>query len=46
MAMHHASEMYLVGLFEDINFTAIHTMHVTIMPKDVQLVHQIRKKRE
>ena len=32
-----ASEDYLVHLFEDTNLCAIHTKHVTIMPKDIQL---------
>ena len=33
---------YLVGLFEGTNLCTIHAKHVTIMPKDVQLAHQIR----
>ena len=39
------SEDYLVRLFEDSNLCAIHTKHVTIMPKDIQLAQRIRGKR-
>jgi len=41
-ALKEASEVYLVGLFEDTNFSAIHAKRVTIMPKDIQLARQIR----
>ena len=41
MALEEASESYLVGLMEDTNLCSIHTKHVTIMPKDMQLAHQI-----
>ena len=37
-----AAEAYLVGLLEDTNLIAIHTKHVTIMPKDIQLVLRIQ----
>ena len=40
-----ASEDYLVRLFEDSNLCAIHTKHVTIMPKDIQLARRIWGKR-
>ena len=40
-ALQKASEAYLVYLFEDANLCAIHTKHVTIMPKDIQLACQI-----
>ena len=32
-----AAEAYLTGLLEDANLIAIHTKHVTLMPKDIQL---------
>ena len=41
-----AAEAYLVSLFNDANFGAIHTMHVTIMPKDIQLAHWICGERD
>ena len=40
-ALQEASEAFLVGLFEDTNLCAIHTKHITIMPKDIQLAHRI-----
>ncbi|XP_028713954.1 histone H3-like centromeric protein A [Peromyscus leucopus] len=36
-ALQKASEVYLVGLFEDTNLCAIHARHITTMPKDTQL---------
>ncbi|XP_006868740.1 PREDICTED: histone H3.3-like [Chrysochloris asiatica] len=36
-ALQEASEVYLVGFFEDTNLCAIYAKHVTIMPKDIQL---------
>ena len=45
MAMQEASEVYLVGLFEDSNLCAIHAKRVTIMPKDIQLARRIRGER-
>ena len=41
MALQEGAEYYLMGLFEDINLCAIHAKRVTIMPKDMQLTHQI-----
>ena len=35
MALQEAAEDYLVGLMEDMKLCAIHTKHVTIMPKDI-----------
>ena len=32
-----AVESYLIGLLEDTNFITLHTGHVTILPKDMQL---------
>ena len=34
LAMHKATESYLIWLFEDTNLCAIHTKHVTIIRKD------------
>ena len=45
MALQEATEAYLVGLFEDSNFCAIHARRVTIMPKDIQLARRIRGER-
>ena len=39
--LQEASETYLVHLFESSNLCAIHAKRVTIMPKDIQLVHCI-----
>ncbi|KAL6036274.1 hypothetical protein STEG23_024010 [Scotinomys teguina] len=41
LRLQEASEVYLVGLFEDTNLCAIHAKRVTIMPKDIQLAHRI-----
>ena len=45
MALQEASEAYLVGLFEDTNWCAIHAKRVTIMPKDIQLARRIHGER-
>ena len=45
LALQHASEAYLVGLFEDTNLCAIHAKRVTILPKDIQLARRIRGER-
>ena len=42
LALQEASEAYLVGLFEETNFCALHAKRVTIMPKDIQLARRIR----
>jgi histone H3 len=42
LALHEASEAYLVGLAEDANLCALHTKRVTIMPKDIILARKIR----
>ena len=42
MPLQEATESYVVGLMEDSNLCAIHAKHVTIMPKDMQLVRRIR----
>jgi histone H3 len=41
-ALQESSEAYLVGLFEDANFCAIHAKRVTIQPKDLRLARRIR----
>ena len=45
LAMEEAAEYYLVSLFEDSNLCCIDVKCVTIIPKDLQLVHQIRGER-
>ena len=45
LALQEATEAYLVSLFEDTNFCAIHAKRVTIMPKDMQLARRIRGER-
>jgi histone H3 len=42
-ALQHATEAYLVGVFEDTNLCAIHAHRVTIMPKDMQLARRIKE---
>ena len=42
LALQEASEAYLVTLFEDTNLACLHTGHVTIMQKDMQLALCIR----
>eukprot|EP00804_Cyclotella_cryptica_P025387 CCRYP_016521-RA/>CCRYP_016521-RA protein AED:0.02 eAED:0.02 QI:0/-1/0/1/-1/0/1/0/133 len=43
VAKQEASEVYLIGLLEDMNLCAIHARRVTIMPKDMQLSQRIRR---
>ena len=43
LVLQEAAEAYLVGLFKDTNLCAIHTRHVTILPKDIQLARRIRR---
>ena len=40
-----AAEVYLTGLLKDTNLITIHTQHVTLMPKDIQLALRIRGER-
>ena len=42
MALQESGETFLMGLLEQSNLCMIHVKSVTIMPKDVQLVRQIR----
>ena len=37
LALQEASESFLVGMFEQVNYIAIHGRRVTIMPRDIQL---------
>ncbi len=41
LALHEASEAYMICLFEDTNKCALHAKHVTIMPKDMRLARRI-----
>ena len=41
-ALQEAGETFLVGLLEQANPCAIYAIHVTIMPKDIQLARRIR----
>ncbi|KAF2087533.1 histone-fold-containing protein, partial [Saccharata proteae CBS 121410] len=41
-ALQESCEAYLVHLFEDANYCAIHAKRVTIMQKDIQLARRIR----
>ncbi len=42
LGMQESVEAFSVGFFEDTNLCAIHAKRVTIMPKDMQLLLQIR----
>merc|ERR1711869_125811 len=42
LALQEATEMYMVGMFEDTNLAAIHGKRVTIMPRDLQLARRLR----
>ena len=42
LALQEAAESYLVGLFEDANYCAIHAKRITVMPKDMQLARRLR----
>ena len=43
LALREAMEAYLIHLFEDMNLNAIHSMRITVQPKDIELVHRIRE---
>jgi histone H3 len=45
LALQEAAEAYLVGLFEDTTYCAIHAKRVTIMVKDMQLARRLRGER-
>ena len=40
-----AAEAYLIRLLKEANLITIHTKHVTLIPKDIQLTLQIRGER-
>jgi histone H3/H4 len=42
LALQEAAEAFLIGLFDDCNYCAMHAKCVTIMPKDMHLVKCIR----
>ncbi len=42
LAMQESVEAFSIGIFEDTNLCAIHAKRVAIMPKDMQLLLQIR----
>ena len=42
MELQEAGEAFLVGLLVQANHCTIHTKHVTVMLKDIQLVQRIR----
>ena len=42
LALHEASEAYMVGMFEDTNLAALHAKRVTIMPRDMLLARRLR----
>ncbi len=41
-ALHSSAEAYLVGLLEDANLIMLHSCHVTLQLKDIQLARRIR----
>jgi len=41
-AIHHATEAYMVALFEDANLCALHGKRVTIMDRDIRLARRLR----
>jgi histone H3 len=44
-ALEEASEVYLVGLFEDTQLCAIHASRITVMERDILLAQRIRGER-
>lgn len=45
LVLQEALEVWLVKLYDDTNLSCIHRKHVTITPKDMQLVKRIRGER-
>ncbi len=41
-ALRSSAEAYLVGLLKDANLITLHSRHVTLQPKDIQLARRIR----
>ncbi|EPZ33278.1 histone H3 [Rozella allomycis CSF55] len=46
LALQEATEAYLVNLFEDVQYCAIHARRVTIMVRDIQLALRLRGERK
>lgn len=42
MAIQESAELYLTFFFQDANRIAVHAKRVTLMPKDMQLIFQLR----
>ena len=42
ITLQEAAEAYVVNFFEDANLCTVHTKKVTLLPKDIQLVHRIQ----
>lgn len=42
MALHESAEMYLTYFFQDANRLALHAKRVTLMPRDLQLIYNLR----
>ena len=42
LALHEATESYIIHLLEDTNLYAIHAKHVTILPRDMRLAQRIQ----
>ena len=40
-ALQEATEIFIVGLFVDVNLLAVHTRRVTVMPRDIRLALRI-----
>jgi histone H3 len=43
--LQESAEAYLVGIFQDTNWCAIHGKRITIRPKDIQLAQHLRGKK-
>ena len=41
LALHEATESYMICLLEDTNLCTIHAKHVTILPRDMRLAQRI-----
>ena len=41
LALHEATETYIIRLLKDMNLYAIHTKHVTILLQDIRLARRI-----
>jgi histone H3 len=40
-----SAKAYLVGIFQDTNWCAIHGKKITITPKDIQIAQHLRSKK-